>query len=246
MFRARLFVNMLILVGACVALAQNAAAPAFDVASIKRSAMPAGSRFQYLEGGRFLGMTWIKQLVQVAYDLPDYQVSGGPAWLITDRYEIEAKAEDPQAGAQEMKLMLRSLLADRFKLTFHREIKEFPVYGLIVDKGGPKLKPLKPGERAKCRLDSSLPCDIWTMARLAEAMRYATRRPVFDQTGLVGEYDVVLTFDEAEAKNQTGPADSIKPPPASAIREQLGLRLDPQKASLPVIVIDDIQRPTAN
>ncbi len=242
----RLAVNILVSVFCCAAFAQTATAPAFDLASIKPSNAQFGSYLRYLPGGRFSGMTWIKQLIQAAYDVADYQVAGGPGWMNSDRYEIEAKAADPNTGAEEMKRMLQTLLTDRFKLKIRRETKDFAVYGLVVDKNGPKLKSLKPGEPGTCTRDNSEICGIRTTAQLANWLRSITRRPVLDQTNISGNFDVLLTFDIYELRNQTPPPDYNKAPLQVAIREQLGLRLEPQKASFPMIIVEDIQRPTEN
>jgi uncharacterized protein (TIGR03435 family) len=238
--------NILLFFACYTAFAQNAGIPAFDLASIKPSTAQYGSYMRYLPGGRFSGMTWIKQLIQTAYDVADYQVSGGPEWTRSDRYEIEAKAADPNAGTHEMKRMLQTLLTDRFKLKVRRETKEFAVYGLVVDKNGPKLKPLKPGEPGTCTRENSEICGIRTTAQLANWLRSITGRPVLDQTKIDGNFDVLLTFDIYELRNQTAPPDYNKAPLQVAIREQLGLRLEPQKASFPMIVVEDIQRPTEN
>jgi uncharacterized protein (TIGR03435 family) len=92
-------------------------------------------------GGRFTasGMT-LKMLIQQAYDIRDYQISGLPGWASSDRYDINAKAENPKATRDEIKLMLQSLLAERFNLKMHRETKKLPIYTLVVGKNGPKLK----------------------------------------------------------------------------------------------------------
>jgi uncharacterized protein (TIGR03435 family) len=227
---------------------QNAAPPpAFEVASIKRSAVQAGSWLRFLPGGRLSATSWVKQLIQVAYGVEDYQVSGGPGWLTSDRYDIEAKAEKADAGRDEMTMMLRSLLADRFKLQLRQEAKrDFPVYGLVVDKNGPKLRPLKDGEVSRCGRDNSFMCGITTTAQLAKSLQYTVDRPVLDKTGLDGKFDVLLDFDTYSSRGQTPPPDYDKPSLASALQEQLGLRLQPQKESFPVLVVESIQRPTAN
>jgi len=226
--------------------AQTASAPAFDVASVKRSTAENGSFIRYLPGGRFSAMSWVKQLIEASYDFQSYQVAGGPAWLVTDRYEIEARTEDQKAGATEMKRMLQALLADRFKLKLHREVKEFSVYALVVDKNGSKLTPLKPGDSSNCRRDNSEICGIRRIAQLANYLQSIIGRPVLDETGTDGEFDVLLQFDVFEARNQTAPPDYNKPTLLTALREQLGLRLDPQKTSFPILVIDGIQRPSEN
>jgi uncharacterized protein (TIGR03435 family) len=226
--------------------AQEAVAPSFEVASIRRSEAQFGSYLRYFPGGRFSGMSWIKQVVQEAYGLEDYQVTGGPEWFTADRYDIEAKAGDPNAGDKEMKRMLQSLLAGRFKLKFHRESKEFPTYGLVVDKNGPKFKTLKPGESQNCSRENTEICGIKTTAELARWLRYSVGRPVLDETGISGEHNMLVWFDTYSIRGQAPPPDYTRPDLFTALREQLGLRLDAQKAPFPILVIDDVQRPTEN
>ncbi len=113
----------------------------FEVASIKPSAAERGKvGIRIAPGGRFTasGLT-AKMLIQQAYDIKDFQISGGPGWLSSERYDIVAKAES-SANREQLKLMLQSLLAERFKLEVHRETKELPVYSLVVAKNGPKLQ----------------------------------------------------------------------------------------------------------
>src|ERR1035441_5805921 len=140
---------------AMAAFAQTAAAPAFDVAAIRLSGTTAGSYLRFLPGGRLSGDSWIKQVIQVACGVEDYQVTGGPSWLGTDWYAIEAKTDKTDASKEEMTAMLQTLLADRFKLQVRQETKEFDVYNLVVDKGGPKLKPLAKGEDFHCTRDNT-------------------------------------------------------------------------------------------
>jgi uncharacterized protein (TIGR03435 family) len=230
----------------CAAVAQTRPSPSFDVASVKLSDMKAGSWCRFLPGGRLEAVSWIKQLVQIAYGVEDYQVVGGPGWFTSDRYDIQAKAENPDAGKSEMLLMLQSLLADRFKLKLHTETREFPGFHLVFDKSGPKLRPLKEGEASQCGRENSYVCGITTVADLANNLHYILRQPVFDKTGLEGRFDILLDFDTFTASGRTPPPDYDKPSLSQALREQLGLRLEPQKAALPVLVIDSVERPTAN
>lgn len=226
----------------------QSAAPAFDVASVKPHREGTFAHyFQFLPGGRFRATnTWIKYVVEKAYDLKDYQVSGGPAWITSDRFDIDAKAGDAGAGEPQMRLMLQTLLTERFQLKIRQETKEFPVYDLVVAKGGPKIRALKPGDQSNCRRDNSEICGLRTMPQLADFLTNAAGRPVFDKSEIQGDYDLLLNFDVYEARNQTAPPDYNKPPLAIALQEQLGLKLEPRKASLPVLVIEGIHRPTEN
>ena len=236
---------LLILAAAAIA-AQPPTAPAFEVASVKLDPVQIpGSRFQFLPGGRFSARVWMKQIVELAYGLKDYQVTGGPAWITSDRYLIEAKAESADAGKAEMLPMLRTLLADRFQLKLRQENKEFAVYDLVVDKNGPKAKPLKDGEQETCRPGNSYACGIYTFANLAHGIQYFAGRPVLDKTGMGGRFDIKLVFDEYVPSAAPAP-ESDKPSLFAALQEQLGLRLEPQKAMLLTLTIESIQRPRGN
>jgi uncharacterized protein (TIGR03435 family) len=140
-------------------------------------------------------------------------------------------------------MMLQTLLADRFKLRLRQETKEFPVYALVVEKNGPKVKPLKDGESGSC---NSLACAIETIAQMAKGLENFAGRPILDKTGLEGRFSLPLDFDVYEARAETPPPDYNKPSLFTALREQLGLRLEPQKAILPALVIASITRPTEN
>jgi uncharacterized protein (TIGR03435 family) len=220
--------------------------PAFDVASIRLSTDKAGSYLRFLPGGRFSGESWIKQVIQVAYGVEDYQVTGGPEWLTTDWYFIEAKAGKTDASKQEMTAMLKSLLADRFKLQVRVEMRDFDVYDLVVDKSGAKLKPLAQGEDFHCTRDNTFQCGITNPAQLARSLKYILGRPVMDKTGIDGRYDVLLDFDTYEYSGGTPPQDYNKPSLEKALEEQLGLRLVKAKEAFPVYVVESIERPTEN
>lgn len=228
------------------AFPQTASAPSFEVASVRRDPTTAGSYFRYLPGGRFSALSWMKQVIQVAYGVKDYQVAGGPGWLTTDWYDIEAKAENPDATKSDVNAMVRSLLADRFRLQFHREAKDFASYDLVVDKKGPKLTPLQPGQESKCSRDNSTICGITSPSELASFLGHIMGRPVFDKTGISGKFDVLLDFDTYSVRGQTPPEGYDKPSLSTALKEQLGLRLESRKERLPVMVVDRIERPTEN
>ena len=235
-----------IVVFSCAGLSQTTAAPSFDVASIRPSTMTVGSYIRYQPGGHLSAMSWIKQAIEVAYGVANYQVIGGPGWLTTDRYNIEARASNPDATKDEINAMLQALLAERFKLKFHRETKDFDVYDLVVDKNGPKLTPLKDGEDFHCTRDNTEACGLGTPARLASWLTSILGKPVFDKTGIAGRYDILLTFDLYAVKGMAAPEGYNKPLLADALRDQLGLRLVPHKESMPVLVVDSIERPSEN
>jgi uncharacterized protein (TIGR03435 family) len=252
-----------------IALAQSPATrPAFDsfeVATI-RPTPPDWSR------GRFIRMESaqhfvarnhaLNTLIAAAYNLSPQAIYGGPKWVVSDHYDILAETPgNVRPNPDEQMSMLRSLLADRFRLTFHREQKELPVYVLSVAKGGPKLKestvspdasPEGPPMLAfvlSPRL-VRLPARYTTMADFASILqRSPLDRPVLDQTGLSGVYDFDLEF----APNESlwggilpRPADSDKPGLFAALREQLGLRIEATRGPVETLVIDRVDRPSEN
>jgi uncharacterized protein (TIGR03435 family) len=236
----------ILICSALASFAQTAAAPSFDVAAIRLSGTTAGSYLRFLPGGRFSGDSWIKQVIQVAYGVEDYQVTGGPRWLTTDWYAIEAKTEKTDASKEEMTAMLKSLLADRFKLQVRQERKEFDVYDLVVDKGGPKLKPLAKGETfPRCTRDNTVICGITNPAQLARWLTSVVKRPVMDKTGIEGRYAILLDFDTYAYMGGTPPEDYNKPSLAQALKEQ-GLQIVPAKEAMPMYVVESISKPSPN
>lgn len=248
------------------------ASPKFEVASLKPSE-PGGRAFGIRPapgGERYVasGVT-LRLMITVAYRIKDSQVIGGPPWAANDRYDMNAKAERPST-VEELHLMLQDLLADRFKLQFHRETKQLPVYALALDKGGPaKLQPhdaqsagdpwidvafTNPGEPGAT---ISAPSKMSWHATTAPMEYFAWRlslmldRPVIDQTGLKGGYDFDLTFTPeirivGPAPEAAPPMDTSGPTIFDAVRQQLGLKLERQKGPVEIIVIDHAEKPSEN
>ena len=239
----------MLFVAAITLFAQSTPPPAFEVTSVKPTAGEFPGRFQFLHGRFHTTNTWVKYLIERAYSLKDYQVSGGPGWVTTERFDIDAKAENPDATEAQMRVMLQTLLADRFRLKLREEAREFQVYALVTGKNGPKIKPLKEGEGGNCGAgwgpNGYFGCKI-TMTEMAGHFEGQLRHPILDHTGLDGRYDVKLAYDEYSANGRTPPPDYDRPSIFDAIQQELGLRLDAQKAPLKVLVIDSIERPTAN
>jgi uncharacterized protein (TIGR03435 family) len=206
----------------------------------------------------------LRTLIAAAYNLNPHAISGGPAWVDSDRYDILAKAPgEVRPNLDEQMRMLRKLLADRFKLTFHREPRELSIFALTVAKSGSKLK------ESTLSPDASpegppplvfvifpqvvqLPASGASMAEFASVMqRAALDRPVVDKTGLSGRYDFDLewTPDESQFGGALGaPAstDGSRPGLFAALQQQLGLRLEATKGPVEVLVIDQIERPSEN
>ena len=227
------------------ALAQSAASePRFEVASIKPSP-PEYVGFQsYVRGDRYTALTaTVRNLMSYAYGIRDFQITGGPAWTSSVGYNISAKMPTAAGtGRDSSKLMMQALLAARFGLKFHRITKDRAGYALVIDKSGPKLVESKnPGPglglgRGRLMGRGS---DMLTLARELSSQLEA---PIADRTGLGARYDFTLIWSPDDQVT-----DSAEPSVFSAIREQLGLRLDPVK-DVPVefFVIDSVNKPSEN
>jgi uncharacterized protein (TIGR03435 family) len=238
---------------------------AFEVATIKPTGPDPRGRFIRMQSAHQLVAKnhALKTLIAAAYNLSPQAISGGPAWVDSDHYDILAKTPgEIRPNLDEQMSMLRKLLADRFKLTFHRERKDLSIYALTVAKGGSKLKESTLSADAfpegppplifvLSPQGVSLPGRNATMAELASVIqRAALDRPVVDKTGLSGRYDFTLewTPDETQFGGQ-GPREnpeSTKPGLFAAIQQQLGLRLEATKGPVEVLVIDKVERPSEN
>ena len=180
----------------------------------------------------------------------DDVIRGGPSWASTDLFDVEAKAENTSVTNAELRLMLQTLMADRFKLRFHSETKEVPGYAVMVANNGPKL--VKSKEPNGQRSTNVRPGE-WTAknATLAESLlRFLSigtvvNEPVVDKTGIEGKYDFTLTFAQTPP-GATALPDSAGPSFFTALQEQLGLRLEPNKQTIEIIVIDSVERPSEN
>jgi uncharacterized protein (TIGR03435 family) len=187
-------------------------------------------------------------ILRQAYGLEHYQITGGPAWLDTDRFDIEAKAAG-EPTKEQMMAMLQALLADRFQLKVHRESREGNVYALVVAKGGHKLKP-PTGDRSFISLHRndpptepgvhySLVGNKASLALIAARLGQQLGLPVIDRTGIEGEFD--FKVDYAVGDNP----DSGIPLPI-AIQEQLGLKLERAKGPVETLVVDRAAKPSSN
>jgi uncharacterized protein (TIGR03435 family) len=204
-------------------------------------------------GGRFNAQaTTVKYLLEWAYDILPSQHSGGPPWIENDRYDIIAKAAG-NATEVEMKRMTQALLAERFKLKFHRETREAPVLIMTAGKTEPKLFPPKEGETTSLKIVPKTDADRKVLAYRVTATRFSfvqlnrtfahvLDRVIVNQTGLDGDFDFTLelTLDE----NQPNPLDPDLL--ISAMRDQLGLVLKSQKGPVDFLVIDGVEKVAAS
>jgi uncharacterized protein (TIGR03435 family) len=251
-----MFRTMFFAISAAISYGQTRA-PAFDVAAVKPS-KPSSSDWTGLQipgGGRFnANGVSLKAIIHFAYGVQDSQISGGPNWAGTDLFEVIAKAEGDATPAQ-IKLMLQTLLTDRFKLVLRHETKEVPVYHLVVAKNGPRLKESsqKSGSISG-RGPGQVEGQKASMAMLVKLLTFQLGQTVEDQTDLKGNYDFKLSWmpDELQQGRPGGPdsaANPVDPSGASiftAIQEQLGLKLEASKSLVEVLVIDHAERPTEN
>jgi len=191
----------------------------------------------------------LKRLIMGAYGVGQNEIVGGPDWLDQDKFDIQAKA-DPSTDAETLMKMQQALLADRFKLAIRRENKVIPVYVLGIAKNGPKLEKSGPGESSSGNGQGHLEGRNITLAGLAWRLGRKLDRPVVDRTGLPGEFNYKLewTPEEELAKRAAQPGAALPDRPSIfvAIQQQLGLKLEPQKAPVEILVIDHAEKPTEN
>ena len=240
-----------------IALGQaSTTAPAFDVASVKLSQRVVGpdynNQLTYSPTGMTARNVTLKRLVAEAYHLQLNQVLG-PGWLDKNEYDIDARA----AGAstrEQMALMLRSLVAERFKLTQHSEMREMRVYELVIGKSGPKIHPISDGENPTVRAGFHFHGDLRQFADLLAvqlsipspdnpgepARASASPMPVLDKTGLPGIFDFSV---DIHPELGTDMFTSWQ----RALEDQLGLRIESRKENVAVLVVDEAARiPTEN
>jgi uncharacterized protein (TIGR03435 family) len=231
------------------ALALPLSAQHFEVAVIRptQAAEGAGTSFNVYEGGRIRIVNEpVKLLIRTAFRVQNSQIAGGPAWLETDRYDIEAKTGRPEKPAPPtLGPYLQDMLAERFHLKFHRELREQTVWVLVAAKGTVKLKEAADGDASAMNTtggtkSSRLVAAATSMAMLAGYVGNRLGAIVLDKTGLAGTYDFALEWSPGLEPEATAPSLT------TALREQLGLRLEQEKAPVEVLVIDSLERPTAN
>jgi uncharacterized protein (TIGR03435 family) len=226
----------------------------FEVASVKQSDRNApGTMTSFPNGGTFnaTGIT-AGNCIAFAYDIQPFQLAGGPSWIGSQRYDIVAKMPEDAAGAPRtperiarMMTAIRALLAERFQLAVHRESRTMPAYALVEAKSGFKLKPITDdghaswsSGRGKVKAQRS---SIDSFARYLSGILGS---PVVDMTGIKGVFDVTLEWAPDEGAAPAAPTSG--PSIFTALQEQLGLRLEKQKAPVEMIVIDRIEKPSEN
>jgi len=242
------FVGTLLAASACVTVCypQN-----FEAASIKPSKVHEGgtswhSRLGYL----VMKNQPLRRLVAIAYGVNEDQVSGGPKWTDSDRFDIEARAAGP-AKDPELLLMLQHLLAERFQLAVHRESIIVQGYALVPLKSGLKIRPDDTEGKSKWNSHrGEVVAERITMARLAESLGRVLGAPVVDATGLAGAYTFNLEWTpkvQQPAASREGLAtDPSGPSLFDVLAQKLGLRLENRKLPRDKLVIDNAEKPSEN
>lgn len=245
--------------------AKERPAPTFDVASIHPSP-PSLDGHNHIwndihESHFRTGNLCIRDLIQYAYNLPKSQILGGPSWLDSAMFDIDAKSSadvDQQMkalpsedAAQQKRQMVRMLLKDRLAFSSHEETRSLPVYELVLVKSGAKFKASEVHGTTIDRRRSALRVQGSddTLALLTRELAQILGRVVINKTGLTGRYDLTLrwTPDDAPTSSLNGSSDPNAPPNLfTAIQEQLGLKLENGKAPVSVLVIDHIEKPSDN
>jgi uncharacterized protein (TIGR03435 family) len=236
---------------------------AFEVASIKQNT--SGDRWESvspISAGRFTARNvTVGWLVRNAYRVEPFQIAGLPGWANSERYDISAKAAADTATPDEIRMMLRALLADRFEVVLRHEVRDLPAYALVATKNGPKLAKAK-SETCTGKGDLSNPCggfriyqrrQMWgntvTLKQFAGELTYMMERTVVDKTGITGLFDIRVEWTPEHFGPE--PGTEVKPDEANAtlftaIQEQLGLKLVSEKAPVEMLIVERVSRPGAN
>jgi uncharacterized protein (TIGR03435 family) len=197
----------------------------------------------------------VKMMIIVIYRVPGRQILGGPEWLSSERFDVEAKA-DRAYGVEELHEMFRNLLAERFSLKLHQELKEGPVYELTIAKSGLKMKPDGEGQDTKIPILPGPNGSVGTKVPMKYLCWWLGQnlqndnRPVIDKTGLTQSYDFTLAFapqlPPGAPEGNIPPELLNRPSIFEAVKEQLGLQLTPAKGPVEYYVIDHIEKPSPN
>jgi uncharacterized protein (TIGR03435 family) len=222
---------------------QQSAAPAFEVASVKRNNTSEPGRQGALfreninttEGSVTLRNVTLKSCIKWAYGLQDPQISG-PDWIAVERYDIVAKSVRPTSEGQ-LRLMLKTLLADRFNLVVHSEIKSLSVVALALGKNRPKLHESETNGPGVLRASGGrIVAQNTSMAELAAVLSDPLRAPVLDVTGLTSRYDFSLDFSSFVPEAGQTPDEMTAT--VTVVQQQLGLKLEARKLPTEILVLD--------
>lgn len=247
-----------------------AASSKFEVAAIKSSKPGTGLRVQFTPSGRVvIQNATLRFLIKIAYDVGDQQIEGGPAWINSKRFDLEAKPGETAMGdlkdmSEEQRkefreqdhIRLQNLLADRFGLKLRRESRQMPIYAMVVAKNGPKMRQAvdDDGRSGIVGGTGQVSATRVGMEAFAHFLGEQAGRPVLDMTGLTGNYNFALkwspdtnqTAGVPDAANNIPAGDSSGPTLFTAIQDQLGLKLEAQKSPAEILIVDRAEKPSAN
>jgi uncharacterized protein (TIGR03435 family) len=225
----------------------------FEVATIKPAApSPDGhTHINYPPDDRFSASNiTLMDLMEWAYSMPGKQILDGPSWISSTRFDIQAKSDigdrlkglTSEQGNELKRRMVQGLLEDRFQLKVHQETRMLPAYDLVVAKGGSKLQPSQSNGKSVNAGGRYFNGEGLTMDIIAEQLSRISGRVVVDKTGLAGRFDLKLRWSPDDAVASETDAPTL----FTAIQEELGLRLEPAKEPVPVLVVDHVDQPTPN
>ena len=237
--------------------------PAFDVATIKPSDPARPGQLVTLRGVEVITTnTTVRDLINLAYWLHPKQVTGGPAWVESEKYDMAGKPDAPgQPNVDQMKMMIQKLLADRFQLKFHVEKRELPAYVVKIAKTEAKIirsqddpKGYPGWNFGRGASGTTLTFRNSPMSQVTAILQNFLDKPVVDQSGLSERYDFTVTFtlDPAQAARLGAPPTPAAENPDAApdlftaFQQQLGLKLEATKAPVDVMVIDKVEKPSEN
>lgn len=226
-----------------VVLLAQSVQPAFDVATVRpRNAGNGVEAGTTTYPRRYHSIGSLRSLIGAAYGVQDHQISGGPAWVNTELFQIDGMTAGP-TPLDRMLLMLQTLLAERFQLTLRRERKEVPIYALVVARNGaaqevPKFQKTEKDKIGGISYGAGSMRGRMTLARLACDLSPSAGRTVVDRTGLTGAFEINLRWDDSPY--------SSGPTLFAAVQEQLGLKLDPAEGPMEILTIERAEKPSGN
>ena len=217
---------------------------AFEAASIKPTkALDNHTTFHSTPGMLTMTGYTLRALIVEAYNVGSFQVLGGPQWMDDDRYDIVARAEGP-ARWPAIRPLLQTLVDERFKLVVHRDSRPYPGYALVVAKKGLRIQPVEGATGSSMNnQNGGVKATGVTMDRLTEWLARRIGAPVSNQTHVAGAFDFTLQFTGNERPDPSG---TEMPPIFAALQEQLGLKLEPRKLAIEMIVVDSAERASEN
>jgi uncharacterized protein (TIGR03435 family) len=237
----------------------DSADPSFEVATIKLTNPDTRNRGMGMQGQTFKAVNLsLQELMVFAYELHPKQILGAPSWFDSERYDITARPDaEGQPNPNQMRIMVRKLLGERFQVKAHKEKKELPVYAIGLSRGGAKISKNDTSGDMPNFIFRNAGSIIVTNATIQDFGRVMQNRvldrPVVDQTGLAGRFDFSLTWTPATQQSPAptivsalGDKTELFPDLFTAMQQQLGLKLDTTKVNMDVLVIEKVEKASEN